>query len=44
MSGLPDIDVEDWQSNTEYSGSYDTGTPIITVSALCLPGYTVTIT
>ena len=31
MSGLPDIDVDDWEKNTEYSGSYDPDTPIIKV-------------
>ena len=31
ISGLPDIDVEDWQSNTEYSSGYDEDTPVIRV-------------
>ncbi len=30
MSGLPDIDVEDWEKNTEYSG-YDENSDIIKV-------------
>ena len=30
MSGLPDIDVEDWEKNTEYSG-YDEDSDIIKV-------------
>ena len=30
MSGLPDIDVEDWEKNTEYSG-YDENSEIIKV-------------
>ena len=34
MSGLPDIDVDDWERNTEYSGAYDATTPVIRVSAL----------
>jgi E3 ubiquitin-protein ligase HACE1 len=29
MSGLPDIDVDDWERNTEYSGAYDATTPVI---------------
>ena len=30
MSGLPDIDAEDWEKNTEYSG-YDEDSDIIKV-------------
>ena len=30
MSGLPDIDVEDWEKNTEYSG-YDEDSDIVKV-------------
>ena len=32
MSGLPDIDVDDWQSNTEYSSGYSEDTPVIKVN------------
>ena len=31
ISGLPDIDVEDWENNTEYSGAYSTDSPVICV-------------
>ena len=31
MSGLPDIDVEDWERNTEYSFGYDENSDIIKV-------------
>ncbi|KAG2225111.1 hypothetical protein INT45_011794 [Circinella minor] len=27
ISGLPDIDIDDWKNNTEYQGGYSTGTP-----------------
>jgi hypothetical protein len=33
MSGLPDIDVEDWEKNTEYSG-YDEDSDIVKVQYL----------
>ena len=33
MSGLPDIDVEDWVKNTEYSG-YDDDSDIIKVQCM----------
>jgi E3 ubiquitin-protein ligase HACE1 len=29
ISGLPDIDVDDWKRNTDYSGSYTTDSPVI---------------
>ena len=29
MSGLPEIEVEDWKKNTEYSSGYDEDTPVI---------------
>jgi hypothetical protein len=31
ISGLPDIDVEDWQENSEYSSGYSVDTPVIKV-------------
>ena len=31
MSGLPDIDVEDWEKNTEYSSGYDEQSDIVKV-------------
>ena len=31
MSGLPDIDVDDWEKNTEYSSGYDEQADIIKV-------------
>ncbi len=31
ISGLPDIDVDDWQKNTEYSSGYDEESPVIKV-------------
>ena len=35
MSGLPEIEVEDWKKNTEYSSGYDEDTPVIQVGATC---------
>ena len=35
MSGLPEIDPDDWQANTEYSGDvYDEDHPVIKVITL----------
>ena len=35
MSGLPEIDPDDWQANTEYSGDgYTEDHPVIKVSVL----------
>ena len=35
MSGLPEIDPNDWQANTEYSGEdYNEDHPVIKVNAL----------
>ena len=31
LSGLPEIDVEDWQKNTEYSSGYQEDTQVIKV-------------
>ena len=31
MSGLPDIDVDDWEKNTEYSSGYDEHSDVIKV-------------
>ena len=31
LSGLPEIDVEDWQRNTEYSSGYEEDTQVIKV-------------
>ncbi len=31
ISGLPDIDVDDWEMNTEYSSGYDEDSPVIKV-------------
>ena len=31
LSGLPEIDVEDWQRNTEYSSGYQEDTQVIKV-------------
>ena len=38
MSGLPDIDVEDWEQNTEYSSGYDEQSNIVKVSIKHLSG------
>ena len=34
MSGLPDIDVDDWEKNTDYSSGYDEDSDIIKVRSL----------
>lgn len=34
MSGLPDIDVEDWETNSEYGSGYDENSDIIKVQWL----------
>ena len=34
MSGLPDIDVDDWEKNTDYSSGYDEESDIIKVRSL----------
>ena len=31
ISGLPDIDVDDWERNTEYSSGYEEDIPVIRV-------------
>ena len=38
MSGLPDIDVDDWERNTEYLG-YDEQSDIIKVYIIQCPVY-----
>ena len=42
MSGLPDIDVEDWEKNTEYSG-YDEDSDIVKVHTQCFMSITIII-
>ena len=34
MSGLPDIDVEDWRKHTLYAGGYDEDSEMIKVGAM----------
>jgi len=31
ISGLPNIDVDDWEKNTEYSTSFEDDAPVIKV-------------
>lgn len=33
LSGMPEIDVQDWCRNTEYTSGYDTQEPVIQVGA-----------
>ena len=33
ISGLPDIDVEDWEKNTEYTSGYDEDSQVVKVNS-----------
>ncbi len=32
MSGLPEVDMDDWEKNTTYANGYDAECPVIVVS------------
>jgi hypothetical protein len=32
MSGLPEVDMNDWEKNTTYANGYDVESPVIVVS------------
>lgn len=34
MSGLPEVDMNDWEKNTTYANGYDAESPVIVVSVL----------
>ena len=36
MSGLPEVDIKDWEKNTTYANGYDAESPVILVCNLCI--------
>ena len=33
MSGLPEVDMNDWEKNTTYANGYDAESPVVVVKA-----------
>ena len=42
LSGLPEIDLTDWENNTDYSSGYTEETPVIQVCSCLFPFYILT--
>ena len=34
MSGLPEVDINDWEKNTTYANGYDAECPVIVVGTI----------